>query len=89
VAAVTNDAKLSIYDYTDYRRFLADYYAARKKNCPSFSYRNFARRASISSSGLYKEIVDGKRGLSRALIVKFARALKLNRRETNYFEAMV
>lgn len=84
-----NSSSISVYDYTSYREFLADYYSFRKKRNPSFSYRGFAARAGISSSGLYKEVVDGKRGLSRTLISRFAKALKLGRRETDYFENMV
>ncbi len=59
MTATTNS--ISVYDYTSYRGFLADYYAFRKKRNPSFSYRGFAAKAGISSSGLYKEVVDGKR----------------------------
>ncbi|MBD3393366.1 MAG: TIGR02147 family protein [Chitinivibrionales bacterium] len=85
----SQESIVCVFDYTDYRRFLADYYACRKKSDRAFSYRYFAKRLGISSSGLYKEVIDGKRGLSRTLIVKFSQALKLNKREAEYFENMV
>jgi uncharacterized protein (TIGR02147 family) len=78
-----------VYNYTDYRLFLTDYYTEQKRKNPAFSYRYFASRASVSSSGLYKEIIDGKRGLSRSLIGRFANALKLSKRESEYFEFLV
>jgi uncharacterized protein (TIGR02147 family) len=88
-SGITALRDVCVYDYTDYRVFLADYYAEQKRKNPAFSYRYFARRAAVSSSGLYKEIIDGKRGLSRALISRFAQAMKLSRRESEYFEHLV
>lgn len=81
--------KISIFDYTDYRKYLSDYYAFQKKRNPAFSYRYFARRAGFSSSGFYKELIDGKRGLSRTLIVKFSQAIRHTKKEADYFENMV
>ena len=81
--------KINVFDYTDYRRYLSDYYLFQKKNNSAFSYRYFAKKAGFSSSGLYKELVDGKRGLSRSLIVKFSEALKHSKKEAEYFENMV
>jgi uncharacterized protein (TIGR02147 family) len=80
---------VSVFDYTDYRKYLSDYYNFQKKKSQAFSYRYFAQRAGVTSSGLYKEIIDHKRGLSRSLIVKFSEALKHNKREMEYFESMV
>ena len=79
----------SIFNYTDYRHFLADYYSIQKCDKPFFSYRYFAKKAGFSSSGFYKELVDGKKSLSRGLILKFAQAMKLSAKETEYFENMV
>jgi uncharacterized protein (TIGR02147 family) len=81
--------KISVFDYTDYRKYLADYYKLQKVRNPAFSYRYFARRARISSPGFYKELVDGKRSLSRSLILKFSEAIKHSRKEAEYFENMV
>lgn len=78
-----------IFDYTDYRKFLSDYYDTQKKVNPAFSYRFFLRRVGVSSSGIYKEIVEGKRKLSRYLLQRFAETMKLNKKESAYFENMV
>lgn len=80
---------ISVFDYTDYRKYLGDYYKEQKAVNPAFSYRYFAQRVKIKSSGFYKEVVDGKRGLSRSLIIRFSEALKLNKKEAEYFENMV
>ncbi len=76
--------KISIFDYTDYRVFLSDYYNFQKKQSKAFSYRYFAQKVNLKSSGYYKELVDGKRNLSRTLMVKFFKALKLNKKESEY-----
>jgi uncharacterized protein (TIGR02147 family) len=80
---------VSIYDYTDYRQFLRDYYEEQKAQNPAFSYRYFAKRAGFNSSGLYKDIVDGRTGITRSLILRFATAMKLLSKQKEYFETLV
>ena len=46
-----NGEMKSIYEYTNYREFLRDWCTHAKAKGKGFSYRNFARRAGISSSG--------------------------------------
>jgi uncharacterized protein (TIGR02147 family) len=80
---------LSIFDYTDFRQYLADYYNTRKRASKAFSYRYFAKKAGITSVGLYKDVVEGRQSLGRALIFKFSAALEHNKKEGEYFENMV
>lgn len=80
---------VSIYDYTDYRQYLQDYYKEQKARNPAFSYRYFARRAGFNSSGLYKDIVDGRTGITRSLILRFSNAMKLSAKQQEYFETLV
>lgn len=86
---MSKETSIRVFDYTDYRRYLSDYYAFQKKANKVFSYRFFAQKAGFSSPAFYKELVDGKRGLSRALTVRFSSALKHTKREAEYFESMV
>ena len=81
--------KINIFDYTDYRKYLADFYLFQKQTNPAFSYRYFAQKAGISSSGFYKELIDGKRSLGRSLILKFSKAIKHTKKEAEFFENMV
>ena len=80
---------IAIYDYTDYRLFLKDYYEEQKVQNPVFSYRYFALKAGFNSSGLYKDIVDGRTGITRSLILRFAKAMKLTKKQEEYFEILV
>ena len=82
-------SSIRIFDYTDYRNYLGDFYKDQKSRNPHFSYRYFAGKARISSIGLYKDVVDGKQSLSRRAIAKFSEAIGLFKREAEYFEAMV
>jgi uncharacterized protein (TIGR02147 family) len=82
-------SSIRIFDYTDYRNYLGDYYKDQKSNNPVFSYRYFAGKARISSIGLYKDVVNGKQSLSRRAISKFSEAMGHSKREAEYFEAMV
>lgn len=83
------DAGPSVFGYTDYRRFLKAYYEHQKRKNPAFSYRYFALKAKVNSSGLLKNVIDGKRGLGRGLIVRCAEAMKLKKKEAEYFECLV
>ena len=78
----------NIYDYTDYRFLLKDYYSHQKKEIRSFSFRYFAARAGVSASVL-KDIMEGRRRLSIAVMQKYAVAMNLTQKETGYFSAVV
>ncbi len=82
-------AKVRVFDYTDYRKYLLDYYQERKKISKAFSYRYFAGKAGINSVGLYKDVIEGRQSLGRGLMMKFSQALELNDREAEYFLNMV
>lgn len=78
-----------IFRYIDYRRYLADYYN-HKKECDSyFSYRWFAQKAGISSSGLYQRVVKGERNLSAKTIEQFIKGMELTEKEAIYFRILV
>ena len=79
----------SIYNYTNYRNYLRDYYLLQKQRNPVFSYRYFAKKAGFNSSGLYKDIVNGRTGITRSLIFRFAAAMNLSKKQTEYFETLV
>jgi uncharacterized protein (TIGR02147 family) len=78
-----------ICTYTDYRRFLKDYYNFHKAKNPAFSYRYLASRAGVNSSAFFKFIIEGKRNLTKQSIMKIVTALRLNEIEGEYFENLV
>ena len=74
--------------YTDYRRYLNDYFEAAKKHNPRFSYQVFSEKAGISSKGLLYNVLKEKRHLSRSHLVGMSQALGFNRQQFHYFEVL-
>jgi uncharacterized protein (TIGR02147 family) len=79
----------AIFKYSDYRQYLRDYYAFMKQTTSFFSHRYFMRKAGIRSPNFLKNVMDGTKNLTKESVLKFAQALGLNRRETDYFENLV
>jgi uncharacterized protein (TIGR02147 family) len=80
---------VSVFNYIDYRTFLADYYAEQKKRSRAFSYRYFSHKAGIKSPTLLKLVIDGRRNLTSPMAEKFADAMRLSDRERLYFRHLV
>lgn len=79
----------SIYGYSDYRQYLADFYSAKKSVNPGYSHRVFAKQAGLSSPSHLLMIIKGERNLSIKTIEKFAEGMHLSSKEKRYFELMV
>jgi uncharacterized protein (TIGR02147 family) len=82
-------ARLRVYDYQDYRLFLAEWFAWRKSLNRHFSHRLFARKAGIKSSGYFTEVVNGTRNISRSTLPRFVQGLELDAGEAAYLERLV
>lgn len=79
----------NIYSFTDYRDFLKDRYRQLKEADPVFSFRHFSKQAGFGSPNYLKLVMDGKRNLSNDAIAKFAKGLRLDNHEGEYFRYMV
>lgn len=79
----------NIYNFGDYREFLKDRYKQLKDTDPLFSFRNFSKQAGFGSPNYLKLVMDGKRNLSADAIGKFAKGLRLDSHETEFFRYMV
>ncbi len=78
-----------LFTYIDYRKFLKDYYEEQKARDAKFSHRYFTMKVGFSSSGYFSDVLAGKKNLSGAFMLKFAKALKLSREEEEYFLNLV
>lgn len=79
----------NIYNFTDYRDFLKDRYKQLKEADPVFSFRFFSKQAGFGSPNYLKLVMDGKRNLSEDAIGKFAKGLRLDNHESEFFRYMV
>ena len=77
-----------LFDYLDYHRFLRDAYGARKAENRNFSHRFIAQQLGCNPA-YYLKVFQGKRELSGKMILKVAELLRLGKKETEYFEALV
>jgi uncharacterized protein (TIGR02147 family) len=77
-----------IVEYTDYRKYIQDYYDERKRNS-AFSWQEFARNAGFSSAVFLKYVSEGKKNLSIASAGSVATAMGLVGFEYDYFILMV
>jgi uncharacterized protein (TIGR02147 family) len=86
---MSNSAKISIFQYLDYRAYLRDLYAHLKLTKPQFSFRFFSKQAGFSSPNYLKMVMDGDRNLTQASTLKFIQGLKLGKDEAEFFENLV
>ena len=77
-----------VVDYTDYRKFIQDYYDACKRSS-AFTWREFAKKAGFSSAVYLKYVAERKKNLSVASANVVAMAMDLTGFEQTYFVAMV
>lgn len=82
-------SQIDIFTYSDFRKYLADYYTQKKTDNPGYSHRVFARQAGLSSPSHLLMIIKGERNLSNKTIPKFADGLNLSAKEKRYFELIV
>jgi uncharacterized protein (TIGR02147 family) len=80
---------INVFDYCDFRKYLADYYEEKKKENPNYSYQIIADKAGVKNKGFIYNIINGDKVLSKSNIFKVSQALGLNRYEAEYFENLV
>ena len=77
-----------IVEYTDYRKYIRDYYEERKR-CSVFSWQKFALDAGFSSAVFLQYVCEGKKNLSVGSAGSVANAMGLVGFEYDYFVLMV
>lgn len=80
---------LSVFQYTDFRKFLGDVTSELKKDKKYFNHSYIAKRAGLKSPGYIKMIVDGNRNLTTDMFDKFCEVLEITGKEKSYFEVLV
>lgn len=77
-----------LFQYTDYRAFLREWFEEAKKERESLSYRFIAGRIGIDP-GFLVRIFQGTKHLSETHLPALCKVIRLNKRETQYFERLV
>jgi uncharacterized protein (TIGR02147 family) len=80
---------LNLFEYTDYRAFLKDWYRHRQQSDGKLSYRRLAADIGFKSPGHFSLIVNNKANLSLKILDRFIRYLGLNKKESEFFQTLV
>lgn len=80
---------MQVFDYTDYRKLVLDYFQARKAMPAGFSWREFAKCCGYASPVYLKLVTEGKTNLSEVGVERVAAAIGFTGRELHYFRIMV
>lgn len=83
------DEMPDVLDYLDYRAYLKDWYAARKRQEKSFSYRVLAREVGYRSHAFFSLVLQRKSNISMDVALGFAGCIGLSGREREYFLFLV
>jgi len=81
--------RLTIYEYTDFRRFIADRLTELHVERSQYSRRYICRKLGLASNNYLKLIIEGQRRLTDSLAPKLAEILGLSDRETEFFLDLV
>ncbi len=79
---------IDLYAFQDYRLYLDAYYRGRKAVDKKFSHRFIGKEGKFDP-GLFSKIVQGKRDISPSMVFRLAALLKLNKKQTEYFQCLV
>lgn len=79
----------NVYAYNDFREYLKDYIAERKRSSRAFSQRFLINKLGVTSSGFLANILSGKRNLPGQHVSRLAQAMGLARKPARYFETLV
>jgi uncharacterized protein (TIGR02147 family) len=80
---------VDLFEYTDYRKYLRDYYEARRAVQKEFTHRHIAQAIGFKSTGTFAQILQGKTNMSPQTLATFIRFLGLKKDESDYFELLV
>ncbi len=80
---------MGIYDHTDYRTYLREFYEEHKSLNPRFSYQAFARWAGFKGKSAVHRIMLGKRDISKHAVYSIGKAMRLDEKAFLYFQHMV
>jgi uncharacterized protein (TIGR02147 family) len=79
---------VDLFIYTDYRKFLRDFFDECRKNKSFLSLRYYAGKLGLDP-GNFVKILNSERHLSRKTIQRTIDFLKLSKREGDYFRTLV
>jgi len=74
---------MTIFDFTDFREYLRNYYREKKQSNPSFSYQLLTQKAGFNNRGFLFNIIKGTKKLTKTHCYQLSKALGHNRKEAD------
>jgi uncharacterized protein (TIGR02147 family) len=81
--------KSNIFTYSDYRKYVKDYFLRQKTQTNGFSHRSFATELGLSTTNFMLLVMQGKRNISPSTCFKLSEVMGHNKCEAEYFGNMV
>lgn len=78
-----------IFHYSDYRKFLHDWFEEKKRENRAVSLRMIARLVGYKAPSYLSMIISGKINMSVDMCLKFCAFMKLTKKRYDYFQNMV
>lgn len=78
-----------IFEYSNYREFLRDFYTNKKSEFPAFSFRLFADKAGFKSKSFIQDVINGKKNISEDSAEKLNKVLKLKSEEFQFLLTLI
>lgn len=79
----------NVFDHADFRRYLDEWFRARKVANPRFSHRAFARRVGSNDPSVLVNVIAGRRRLADDRVESFVTTLGLDGDAAEYFRLLV
>jgi uncharacterized protein (TIGR02147 family) len=81
---------INLFEYADFRKFLEDYQLKRQAEDRTFTRSRFCRElGNPNSRSYFNDIVKGNKVLSGSYAERFARVMRLDEEEAQYFRVLV
>lgn len=78
-----------IYNYIDYRGFLSDWFAEKKRSHRRYSHRLFSRQMNQKSPSFLKDIIGRRRNVTEDQLPTLCTVLCLNRAQSQYLRLLI
>lgn len=80
---------LMLFNYEDYRDFLKDYFAIKRRIKKTFSFRYFAQKAGFTDHSQLTHLVSGRRNVTDNTLEKLIKGIGLRGNSKEYFISLV
>ncbi|MBF0433124.1 MAG: TIGR02147 family protein, partial [Fibrobacteria bacterium] len=80
---------VSVYDYTDFRKFLNDHFEYRRQKVKRLTLQDICDEIGMKSAGHLSSILKGHTNLSKKVAPSVAKFCRLKKKEAEYFVYMV